>query len=105
MNEKIIKNIIVFLFVAVCFSSCVSRRFYDNRDGAFEVRNNIAELEEKQCEATIENSELGNKIERSRELTKDIRYEVEGRTGDIEEFEKILRRIRERNRKTNKHNE
>ncbi len=98
MYEKIKKKIIIILlFSIICFSSCASRRFYDNRVGADAVRDNIAELEEKQCETAITNSEIGNRIERSQELTDDIKEELENGKGDITEFEKILQRIRKRN--------
>ncbi len=98
MYEKIKKKIIIILlFSIICLSSCASRRFYDNRLGADEVRDNIAELEAKQCETAITNSEIGNRIKRSQELTSDLKEELESGKGDITEFEKILQRIRERN--------
>ncbi len=99
MYEKIKKKIIIILlFSIIFFSSCASRRFYDNRIRADAVRDNIAELEETQCETAFTNSEIGNKIERSQELTNDIKTELESGKGDLTEFEKILQRIRERNK-------
>ncbi|QEJ97976.1 hypothetical protein [Treponema phagedenis] len=92
-NEKII-FLLACLFL---FSGCCTRGGIHNLgDGADKVRDNLSKLGDEQTSAAITNTELEGKIEQSGELASELEKSITDGAGSIEEFKKILQRIRER---------
>ena len=99
MNEKIFFIVCILLF---CFTSCrTSGGIYNHGRGTFEVRENIGKLGDEQTKSAITNTELKSEINRSLDEVRLLELSITDRTGDIEEFKAILRRIRERARYKN----
>ena len=115
MNEK--KIFIVYLVCLVLFtlSCCCTRAgIRDNRSGAYEVREHIGELSERQTESAIASERLNGTLEGAREKSEDLSKELtasrenserleksitDGK-GDLESLAAILQRIRKRSRAT-----
>ena len=110
----------IFIVCSICFllftlSSCCTRAaVYGNGDGAYQVREHIGELEDKQAGSAISSERLRGAIEGAREKSEELNREITaGRehserltqsitdgAGYLEEFTNILQRIRKRGSKT-----
>ena len=107
MNEKIV---IVFFISIFVFSSCCTRRgLYYNGEGISKVRDNLNQLGEAETATAIRSEKLEGKINQSvegiRGSIEDIdRLEesIEDGEGNIDEFKKILQRIRTKSNEGNK---
>ena len=115
MNEK--KIFIVYLICLALFtlSGCCSRAgIRDNGGGAYEVREHIGELSERQTETAIASERLNGTLEGARSTSEDLSKELttsrenserleksitDGK-GDLESLAAILQRIRKRSRAT-----
>ena len=106
----------VFIVCLICLllftlSSCCTRAaVYGNGDGAYQVREHIGELEDKQTESAVTGERLSGALENAREQSEELNREIaEGRehsehlkqsitdgAGFLEEFASILQRIRKR---------
>lgn len=106
--------LICLVFCLFLFSGCATGKdVYDNGIGAGTVRDDMHQLADEQTELAITGAELESDIAGSQESVADVRNKItesEGQLGnikqtitdgtsDLEEFKKILRRIR--NRSTN----
>jgi hypothetical protein len=111
MNEKNVFIVCLICLVLFTLSSCCTRAaVYGNGDGAYQVRDHIAGLSERQTESaisseqlngTLENArekseELSNELTASREQSEKVEQSITDGKGDIESLEAILQRIRER---------
>ena len=109
MNEKLFS--LVFISVFVFFSCCTKRGLYYNGEGISEVRNNLNKLGEAETATAIRSEELEGEINQSLEGIRGsiedidrLEESIEDGEGDIDEFKKILRRIRAENDNENKRN-
>ena len=110
MNEK---RWIVFIvsFLLLSLSGCCTRAgVYGNRDGAYRVREDIAELSDKQAGSAISSERLNGAVEGAREQSEQLSGELAASradseklersitdgAGDIEALAAILQRIRKR---------
>lgn len=110
MNEKRWIVFIVSLLLLSLSGCCTRAGVYGNRDGAYRVREHIAELSDKQTESAISSERLSGAIEGAREQSEELNREIAaGRkhserltqsitdgAGYLEEFASILQRIRKR---------
>ena len=99
MNEKnnfIFNIILIGLFLFTASSCCTGRGLYYNTERTGEIRNNIRELENTETEIIERNKDINWQIRGSFENIRRLEEFIEAGEGDIEEFKKILRRIRER---------
>lgn len=116
MNEKNVFIVCLICLVLFTLSSCCTRAaVYGNGDGAYQVRDHIAGLSERQTESaisseqlngTLENArekseELSNELTASREQSEKVEQSITDGKGDIESLEAILQRIRERGCRNN----
>ena len=101
MNEKIsIVFIVCLLFL--CLSGCrTTSGIYDNRAGAYEVRENLGKLGDEQTQSAVTSAELKNEIDRSLDEVGNLEQSITNGERDLEEFKDILRQIRERNSRRN----
>ena len=114
MNEK---RWIVFIvsLLLLSLSGCRTRAgVYGNRDRAYRVREDIAELSDKQAGSAISSERLSGAIEGAREQSENLSGELTASreqserftqsitdgAGYLEEFASILQRIRKRGSKT-----
>lgn len=115
MNEKNV--FIVCLICLVLFmlaACCTGAGVRDNGSGAYQVREHIAELSDKQTESAItgerlngaiggarEQSEnLSGELTASREQSEHLKQSITDGAEHLEEFASILQRIRKRGSKT-----
>ena len=110
MNEKIGIVFIISLLLLSLSGCCTRAGIRDNRGGAYEVREHIGELEDKQTESAVTGERLNGALESAREKSEELNREItKGRehsehlkqsikdgTGYLEEFASILQRIRKR---------
>ena len=110
MNEKRWIVFIVSLLLLALSGCCTRAGVYGNRDGAYRVREDIAELSDKQAESAITGERLSGAIEgareqsenlsgelaASRENSEHLKQSITDGTGYLEEFANILQRIRKR---------
>ena len=111
MNEKNV--FIVCLICLVLFmlaACCTGAGVRDNGSGAYQVREHIAELSDKQAGSAISSERLSGAIEgareqsenlsdeltASREQSEKVEQSITDGTGFLEEFASILQRIRKR---------
>lgn len=98
MNEKIFCSL-SFIFAVLLFSCSSTSGVYDNGVGAGTIRDTLSELGEQQTDSALTSSELKGAIERSLEKIGRLEQAIEDGAGDIKEFKKILKRVRERGTK------
>ena len=116
MNEK--NKIIVCLICFVLFmlsSCCTGAGIRDNGSRAYQVREHIGELGERQVETAVTSERLNGALEGTREQSEELNREIaEGRkyserltqsitdgAGYLEEFADILQQIRARGGRNN----
>lgn len=114
MNEKRWIVFIVSLLLLSLSGCCTRAGVYGNRDGAYRVREDIAELSDKQAGSAISSERLSGAIEGAREQSENLSGELTASreqserltqsitdgAGYLEEFTSILQRIRKRGSKT-----
>lgn len=106
----------VFIVCVICLllftlaGCCTGAAIYDNGDGAYQVREHIGELSDKQTESAVTGERLNGALESAREQSEELNREIaEGRkhserltqsitdgASELEEFADILQQIRER---------
>lgn len=110
MNEKRWIVFIVSLLLLSLSGCCTRAGVYGNRDGAYRVREDIAELSDKQAGSAISSERLSGAIEgareqsenlsgeltASREQSEHLKQSITDGAGHLEEFASILQRIRKR---------
>ena len=111
MYEKKIFIVCLICFVLFTLSCCCTRAtVYGNGDGAYQVREHIGELEDKQTESAVTGERLNGALESAREKSKELNREITaGRehsehlkqsitdgAGELDVFDRILQQIRER---------
>ena len=116
MNEKNVFIVCLICLVLFTLSGCCSRAgIRDNGSGAYEVREHLAELSERQTESAITSERLNGTLEGAREQSEELNREIaEGRkyserltqsitdgAGYLEEFADILQQIRARGGRNN----
>ena len=111
MHEKNV--FIVCLICLVLFmlaGCCTGAAIYGNGDGAYQVREHIGELSDKQTESAVSSERLNGALESAREQSEELNREIaEGRensehltqsitdgAGELDIFDGILQQIRER---------
>lgn len=114
MNEKRWIVFIVSLLLLSLSGCCTRAGVYGNRDGAYRVREDIAELSDKQAGSAIsserlsgavagareQSEQLSGEIAASREQSERLKQSITDGAGHLEEFASILQRIRKRGSKT-----
>ena len=113
MHEKNVCLICLLLFtLAGC---CTRAAVYGDGDGAYQVREHIGELEDKQTESAVTGERLNGALESAREKSEELNREITaGRehserltqsitdgAGYLEEFADILQQIRARGGRNN----
>jgi len=107
-NAFIVCVICLLLFILT--GCCTGAAVYGNGDGAYQVREHIGELEDKQTESavtgerlngTLENAreqseELNREIAKGREYSEHLKQSITDGARHLEEFASILQRIRKR---------
>ena len=111
MHEK---NAFIACFMCLwlfTLSGCCTRAgIRDNRDGAYQVREHIGELKDKQTESAVTGERLNGALESAREKSEELNREITaGRehsehlkqsitdgAGEFDVFDRILQQIRER---------
>ena len=116
MNEKNVFIIcLICLLLFTLSSCCTGAGIRDNGSRAYQVREHIGELENKQTESAVTgkrlNRTLGSAREESEQLNREIaasradsehlKQSITDGKGDIESLEAILQRIRERGCRNN----
>jgi len=111
MHEKNVFIVCLICLVLFMLAGCCTRAaIYGNGDGAYQVREHIGELEDKQTESAVTGERLNGALESAREQSEELNREIaEGRkhserltqsitdgAGYLEEFADILQQIRER---------
>ena len=111
MNEKKIFIVCLICLVLFILSGCCTRAgIRDNRGGAYEVREHIGELGERQTESAITSERLNGTLEGAREQSEELNREIaESRkrsehltqsitdgASELERLAKILQQIRAR---------
>lgn len=110
MNEKIGIVFIVSLLLLSLSGCCTRAGIRDNRDGAYQVREHIGELKDKQTESAVTGERLNGALESAREKSEELNREITaGRehsehlkqsitdgAGELDIFDGILQQIRER---------
>lgn len=94
MNEK---KFCIFIFCILLFTSCrTTSGIHDDRIRAHEVRESVGEVREHQTDAIISNTELGNRIKRGAEISRELNRSIDSSEAIFEEIREIIRRIRKR---------
>lgn len=116
MNEKNVFIACLICLVLLALSGCCTRAaVYSDGDGAYTVREHIAELTDKQTEAAIASEQLNGTLESAREKSEELNREITaGRehsehlkqsitdgAGGLESLAAILQRIRKRGSRNN----
>ena len=111
MYEKNIFSVCSICFLLFTLSGCwTGAALRDNGNGAYQVREHIGELSDKQAESAITGERLSGAIEgareqsenlsgelaASRENSEHLKQSITDGTGYLEEFANILQRIRKR---------
>ena len=95
MNGK--KDIFYFFCILLLFTSCrTTSGIYDDRIRAHEVRESVGEVREHQTDAIISNTELGNRIKRGAEISREINRSIDASEAIFEEIREIIRRVRKK---------
>ena len=113
------KNVFIVCLICLVFfmlsGCCTGAAIYGNGDGAYEVREHIGELEDKQTESAITGEQLNGTLEGAREQSEELNREIaDGRkysehltqsitdgASELERLAKILQQIRARGGKPN----
>ena len=115
------KGFTVFIMCLICLllftlsSCCTGAGIRDNGSRAYQVRENIGELEDKQTQSAVTSEQLNGTLEgareksenlsgeltRSREQSEHLEQSITDGTGELESLAAILQRIRERGRRNN----
>ena len=119
MHEKKIFILCFICLVLFTLSGCCSRAgIRDNGSGAYEVREHLGDLSERQTETAIASERLNGTLEGARSTSEDLSKELttsrenserleksitDGK-GDLESLAAILQRIRKRSRATASNN-
>lgn len=116
MNEKNVFIVCLICFVLFTLSCCCTRAtVYGNGDGAYRVREDIAELGDKQTESAIsserlngtiesaraESEQLSDELTASREQSEKLEQSIKDGKGELESLAAILQRIRKRGGRNN----
>ena len=116
MNEKNAFIICLICLLLFTLSSCCTRAsVYGNGNGAYEVREHIGELSERQTESAIASEQLNGTLEGAREQSEELDREIaESRKHsehltqsitdgaiELERLAKILQQIRARGCRNN----
>lgn len=111
MNEKSAFIVCVICLLLFTLSSCCTgAAVYGNGDGAYQVREHIGELEDKQTESAVTSERLNGALESAREQSENLSDELTASrensehlkqsitdgAGDIDSLAAILQQIRER---------
>lgn len=111
MNEKNVFIVCLIGLLLFTLSGCCTRAaVYSNGEGAYQVREHIGELSERQTEVAITSEQLNRTLESSREQSENLNREITASRADseqlkqsitdgagyLEEFAAILQRIRAR---------
>ena len=111
MNEKNVFIVCLICLVLFALSSCCTgAAVYGDGDGAYQVRDDIGELSERQTESAITSERLNGALENAREKSEELNREITaGRehsewltqsitdgARELESLAAILQRIRER---------
>lgn len=119
MNEKKIFIVCLICLVLFILSGCCTRAgIRDNGSGAYEVREHLGELSERQTESAISSEQLNSAIEDARKASEELSGELTASRENSERLEKsitdgaqdieslaaILQRIRKRSRATASNN-
>ncbi len=106
----------VFIVCVICLllftlaGCCTGAAIYGNGDGAYQVREHIGELEDKQTESAVTGERLNGALESAREKSEELSGELTASrenseyltqsitdgASELEEFADILQQIRER---------
>lgn len=93
MNEK---KVFIFIIILL-FTSCrTTSGIHDDRIRAHDVRESVGEVREHQTDAIISNTELGNRIKRGAEISRELNRSIDSSEAIFEEIREIIRRIRKR---------
>ena len=116
MNEK---NVFIVCFICLVLfmlvGCCTRAAVYSDGDGAYQVREHIGDLSDKQAESALTGERLNGALESAREKSEELNREIaEGRkhseqltqsitdgAGYLEEFADILQQIRARGGRNN----
>jgi len=116
MHEKNIFIVCLSCLLLLTLSGCCTRAaVYGNGNGAYEVREHIGELSERQTESAIASEQLNGTLEGAREASENLDSELAGSRENSEQLEKsitdgtqyleslaaILQRIRKRGGRNN----
>lgn len=116
MNEKKFFIVCFICLSLLSLSGCCTRAgIRDNGNGAYQVREHIGELSDKQAESAITGERLNGTVESAREASESLNREItKGRehseqleqsitdgAGYLEEFADILQQIRARGGRNN----
>ena len=111
----------VFIVCVICLllftlaGCCTGAAIYGNGDGAYQVREHIGELSDKQTESAVTGEQLNGTLEGAREQSEELNREIaESRkrsehltqsitdgASELESLAAILQRIRERGCRNN----
>ena len=115
MHEKKIFIVCLICLVLFILSGCCTRAgIRDNGSGAYEVREHIGELSERQTESAIASERLNGTLEGAREQSEELNREIEesrkrsehltqsitDRASELERLAKIIQQIRARGGKS-----
>lgn len=74
------KNVFIVCLICLVFfmlsGCCTGAAIYGNGDGAYEVREHIGELEDKQTESAITGEQLNGTLEGAREQSEELNREI-----------------------------
>ena len=116
MNEKNVFIVcVICLLLFMLTGCCTTAGIHDNGNGAYQVREHIGDLTDKQTESAITGGRLNGTVESAREASESLNREItKGRehseqleqsitdgAGELESLAAILQRIRERGGKPN----
>ena len=108
-GKKFIVCVICLLLFTLA-GCCTGAAIYGNGDGAYQVREHIGELEDKQTESAVTGERLNGALESAREKSEELSGELTASrenseyltqsitdgASELEEFADILQQIRER---------
>ena len=116
MNEK---NVFIVCFICLVLfmlvGCCTRAAVYSDGDGAYQVREHIGDLSDKQAESALTGERLNGALESAREKSEELNREItKGRehsehlkqsitdgAGELESLAAILQRIRKRDGRHN----
>ena len=116
MNEKNVFIVCLICLLLFIFTGCCTRAgIRNNGSGAYQVREHIGELTDKQTASALTSERLNGALEGAREKSEELNREItKGRehsehlkqsitdgAGELESLAAILQRIRERGSRNN----